>query len=225
MPKPRKRRARGTATSRSVGLGSPRRRAASSRSPRYRRPARAAAEKARRRKQEAHRQKRVDEAAKVCREVVTDGWESTVAERASKYVAEATIKELFGKHRAIHCQALADLAATTLEYKKKLHGLVGQIARWVVSLIGGGRLTQALARELASNLPLLTDAKFIAVARGAQLTGIMLCLADGRDLTRCQCFIDLALNETKTRIKQIMGAALHDWANLGNLVPPRTTRP
>ena len=64
------------------------------------------------------------------------------------------------------------------------------------------------------------DAKFTAVARGVQLTGIMLCLAAGRDLTHCPCFIELALNETKDRVKKILTAALDDWTNLASFPAP-----
>lgn len=39
----------------------------------------------------------------------------------------------------------------------------------------------------------------IAVARGVQVTGILLCVMDNRDLTKCECFIDLAKAETKER--------------------------
>ncbi|HKN52818.1 MAG TPA: hypothetical protein VJX66_09970, partial [Amycolatopsis sp.] len=63
-------------------------------------------------------------------------------------------------------------------------------------------------------------AKFTAVARGVQLTGIMLCLAAGRDLTHCPCFIELALNETKDRVKKILTAALDDWTNLASFPAP-----
>jgi len=39
----------------------------------------------------------------------------------------------------------------------------------------------------------------------------VVCLFDGRDLTRCPCFRDLARTEAKTRVKAILVAALDDW--------------
>jgi hypothetical protein len=60
-----------------------------------------------------------------------------------------------------------------------------------------------------------------AVARGIQITGIVLCLMDGRDLTQCECFIDLALAETKERVSRILEAALSDWAKLAEFGPNR----
>ena len=53
-----------------------------------------------------------------------------------------------------------------------------------------------------------------AVARGVQVAGILLCVMDGRDLARCECFVDLALTETKERVKQILICAMTDWTNL-----------
>lgn len=72
-----------------------------------------------------------------------------------------------------------------------------------------------LTEELAANIPLgPIDAKMVAVARGVQVTGIVLCLIDGRELTECRCFVDLALSETKERVKAILIAAMSDWRGL-----------
>jgi hypothetical protein len=55
------------------------------------------------------------------------------------------------------------------------------------------------------------------------VTGVLLCLVSGDDLTRCQCFIDLALSETKTQVKKILVAAINDWTGLANF-PARMDR-
>jgi hypothetical protein len=83
-----------------------------------------------------------------------------------------------------------------------------------VKKLGAGDAAQAFADELASNIPLPIDAKMIAVARGVQVAGILLCVMDNRDLTRCECFIDLALAETKERLQRILVAAMSDWTGL-----------
>ncbi|WP_346270283.1 hypothetical protein [Pseudonocardia sp.] len=114
---------------------------------------------------------------------------------------------------------MAKLAAAVLAGKKKLHDLVGSFAGWLTSLIGGDEVTKAFARELATRIPLPPDAKLVAVTRGLQVTGVLLCVADGDDLTRCQCFIDLALAETKTRVKKILLAAVDDWTGLAAYPP------
>jgi hypothetical protein len=46
---------------------------------------------------------------------------------------------------------------------------------------------QAFAAELAASLPLPWDARVTATARGIQITGILLCVTNGRDLTTCYC--------------------------------------
>jgi hypothetical protein len=59
------------------------------------------------------------------------------------------------------------------------------------------------------------------------MAGIMLCLMEGRDLTRCDCFIDLALAETKERVSQILETRLANWAELARYgpAPSVATRP
>jgi hypothetical protein len=49
------------------------------------------------------------------------------------------------------------------------------------------------------------------------MTGILLCVVREEELTQCECFIDVALSETKTRVRKIVIAAVGDWALL--LVP------
>src|SRR5436190_19931135 len=62
--------------------------------------------------------------------------------------------------------------------------------------------------------PLPIDAKIIAAARGLQASGIVLCVANRTEITRCQCFIELALSETKERVGGILMAATTDWTRL-----------
>ncbi len=78
-------------------------------------------------------------------------------------------------------------------------------------------------RELVKRIPIgPVDAKLTGVARTIQVAGIALCLMDGRDLTRCDCFVDLALAETKERVSQILEASLTRWSELGRF---RSTAP
>jgi hypothetical protein len=101
-----------------------------------------------------------------------------------------------------------------LEAKAQIHDLIGYTTGWAVKKLGAGDAARAFAAELARNIPLPTDAKMIAVARGVQVAGILLCVMDDRDLTRCECFIDLALAETKEQVQQILDAAMSDWTGL-----------
>ncbi|GAB3808851.1 hypothetical protein [Micromonospora zhanjiangensis] len=164
--------------------------------------------------QERRRQERVEKAAEFCVAALNDGWADVVSERVTDYVTEATWEQLFSRRRRRRCKLLAQLAAAILAGKKKLHDLIGAMAGWLVSLLGGDRVVQSFARQLASNIPLPPDAKMVAAARGLQVVGVLLCIVNGDELTRCQCFIDLALEETKTQVKKILLAAMEDWTGL-----------
>lgn len=162
------------------------------------------------------RQRRAEAAAEFCAGVLTDGWQKAVAEKITvKYVTKATWEGLSRKHYIERCAALARFAAAILDGKKNLHGIIGRVVAWIVARLQGNRFEQALVGELAKKIPLPYEAKVVAVARGIQIVGILLCVIEGRDLARCECFVDLAVNEAKTRIKELLVAALDDWAKLG----------
>jgi hypothetical protein len=111
------------------------------------------------------------------------------------------------------------MARLILEAKTQVHKAVGKLFGWAVGGLGAGDAARAFAEELASNIPLPIDAKMIAVARGLQVAGILLCVMDDRELAECECFIDLALAETMERVKQILVAAMSDWVNLARFRP------
>ena len=63
-------------------------------------------------------------------------------------------------------------------------------------------MERTAAKELAKKIPIpVVDEKTAVVARGIQMIGISLCLSRNIPLERCQCFIDLALAETKEQVK------------------------
>jgi hypothetical protein len=168
---------------------------------------------------------RVAAVARFCSDIVTDGWRETVADRATEYATDEIWQQLFRRRRRRRCKLLAKLASAVLAGKKKLHDLVGSFAGGLSALIGGDRIMQAFVRELASKIPLPPDAKLVAIARALQVTGVLLCIANGDELARCQCFIDLALDETKTRVKKILVAAAEDWRLLAAFPGAATTSP
>jgi hypothetical protein len=124
--------------------------------------------------------------------------------------------------RKRNCKALARIARAILEAKTQIHKAVGKLFGWAAGALGAGDPARAFTEELMSNIPLPIDAKMIAVARGVQVAGILLCVMDDRDLTECECFIDLALAETMERVKQILVAAMSDWAGLARFRPQAT---
>jgi len=166
---------------------------------------------------------RVKEAAQFCADSLSSGWQEAVADRATEY-AQTTWERLSRSRRKRNCEALARIARSILEAKTQIHQAVGKLFGRVVGALGAGDAARAFTEELMSNIPLPIDAKMIAVARGVQIAGILLCVMDDRDLTECECFIDLALAETKERVKQILVAAMSDWVGLAQF-RPRATRP
>ncbi|WUJ68712.1 hypothetical protein OG809_26825 [Kribbella soli] len=143
-----------------------------------------------------------------------DGWHEVVEERASEYVAPNTFGRLERNYRRRRCRFLADIAKAILAGKAKYHDLVGGLADKILALFGAERIERRFVRELVTRIPLPGDSRLIATARGVQITGILLCLLNGDDLSRCQCFVDLALEQAKTAVKKLLTAAMEDWTQL-----------
>jgi hypothetical protein len=114
------------------------------------------------------------------------------------------------------------MAQSILKTKAMIHKEVGGIFGRASQALGASDPVQAFADELASNIPLPGEAQAVAIARGLQVAGILLCVMDGRELTKCECFIDLALAETKERVNQILVAAISDWTRLQRFTPGST---
>ena len=161
---------------------------------------------------------RVREAAVFCADSLAGGWQETVADRATDY-AQTAWQRLSGSRRKRNCKALARIARSILGAKIQIHKMVGTVFGRAAGALGAGDPAQAFFRELMSSIPLPIDAKMIAVARGVQVAGILLCVMDNRDLTKCDCFIDLALAETKERVNQMLVAAMSDWTRLARFRP------
>jgi hypothetical protein len=161
---------------------------------------------------------RVREAAVFCADSLSGSWEAAVADRITGY-AQTSWQRLSRSHRKRNCQALARAAKSILSAKEQIHRAAGTLFGWAAGALGASGAVRAFTDELASSIPLPTDAKMIAAARGIQVAGILLCVMDNRDLTKCECFIDLALAETKERVNQILVTAMSDWANLARFHP------
>lgn len=96
-----------------------------------------------------------------------------------------------------------------------MHQLAAELASQAASVVGVRGAALDFTRRLVKRLPVgPVDAKLTATARAIQIAGIVLCLMNGRDLTRCDCFIDLALAETKERMSQMLETRLANWSEL-----------
>jgi hypothetical protein len=164
-------------------------------------------------------QERVEKTAEFVSDVVVDRWKSAVAEQAKTLLGDdKTWNRLFGRHRNRDCKALARAAKQLLDVKKALHQALGDGATAIVKQSGGGSVEQAMASALAMKIPIPGEEQVVLVARGLQIVGIAICLHARRPLTRCQCFIDLALSETKERVKTILEGELDALTKPGERV-------
>jgi len=146
--------------------------------------------------------------------VVIGGWKEAVADRVTNCLTESTRKRLFSRRRDDNCSALANMAKLILAGKKRLHEGDGKVGGWLASKLGAEPLEETVARELAKQIPIPeVDDKAVAVARGLQVVGILVCLSSDIPLNRCQSFIDLSLAESQERVKDILAAALEDWTS------------
>lgn len=165
---------------------------------------------------------RVREAAKFWADSLPNGWQAAVAERITDY-AQTTWGRLSRSRRKHNCKALARMARSILAGKTQIHKTVGQMFGRAAAALGAGDPAKAFAEELGSNIPISPiDTQAVAIARGLQVAGVLLCVMDGRELTKCECFIDLALAETKERVNQILVAAMYDWTGLRRFAPGST---
>lgn len=172
----------------------------------------------RRRKARKARQRREDRiraAADACAEVVADGWREAVVEKIVGCVDDDTWNQLLGTAGRRYCRSLAKLAATILETKEAVHGLLGRLAGLIAQALRADRVTTIFVEQLTARIPIPPmDTKMVAVARVVQLTGIVLCLETDTDLTNCPCFRALALSEAKRRVVAILVAGVGDWTKL-----------
>jgi hypothetical protein len=152
--------------------------------------------------------------------VLADGsWEQDVADRLTDRAADAW-ERLKRNRRRRNCKQLARMARTILKAQDQIHQLAGELASQAASVVGVRGAALDFTRELVKRIPIgPVDVKLTAAARTIQIAGIVLCLMNGQDLTRCDCFIDLALEETKERVSQILETRLANWAELARFGP------
>jgi hypothetical protein len=153
-------------------------------------------------------------------DVLADGsWEQEVADRLTDRAGDAW-QRLTRSRRKRSCKKLAQMARTILKTRDQIHLLFAELTGKALSVAGVRGPALDFTKELVKRIPIgPVDAKLIAAARTIQIAGIVLCLMDERDLTRCDCFIDLALTETKERVSQILGTRLANWARLAEFGP------
>ncbi|MFV2105094.1 hypothetical protein [Micromonospora sp. LOL_015] len=144
--------------------------------------------------------------------------EAAVAQAAS-YAGDKVWVRLTDDWSGRNCKGLARLARAALDGKDWLHGLIGDLVGFLLELLSTPRVARAFGKEIAKRIPLPWDQQLVAVSRGMQIAGIAVCMINGRDLLKCECFVDVVVNEGKERVRQLMDWAAKDWRNLEQLIP------
>ena len=158
-------------------------------------------------------------AASYCADAINAGALRAIEERAGQYVSDETWDRIKRSWRTHNCTAFAKFARAILDGKKRLHSWIGKTAGFVASLMGANGVVRLLADEIASHVPLpFVDDNATIAARGVQITGIVMCVVQGRDLTECACFRDVVIEEGKERVKELLAEALADWSGLRSLI-------
>ncbi|MGH3401227.1 MAG: hypothetical protein ACRDRJ_01715 [Streptosporangiaceae bacterium] len=158
---------------------------------------------------------------------MADGsWEQVVADRLTDRAGDAW-QRLTRSRRRRNCKKLAQMARTILKAKDQIHQLAAELAGQAASVADVRGAALDFTRELVKRVPIgPVDAKLTATARAIQMAGIVLCLIEERPMNRCDCFIDLALAETKERVSQILETRLANWAELARPgLAPTSARP
>lgn len=139
--------------------------------------------------------------------------------QAARYAGDRVWAQLTNNWSGRNCRGLARLARAALHGKDWLHNRIGDFVGFLLELISTPRVVRVFSREIAKRIPLPWDQQLVAVSRGMQIAGIAVCMINGRDLAKCECFIDVVINEGKERVRQLMDWAAKDWQNLEQLLP------
>lgn len=163
---------------------------------------------------ETQERRRLEVAAALCLDVMSEGGSAVIADRAAVYVSEETWKAVVRKHRRKGCDDLAALARSILTGKDSLHDVVGRTVGGFFGLLGRPQVERIFAQEVARRIPLPTDLKLSAAARSLQIVGIYVCIAGNCDLAGCACLRDVVKSEGEARLKRLVQGAMEDWRGL-----------
>ncbi|WP_326560021.1 hypothetical protein [Micromonospora sp. NBC_01796] len=161
----------------------------------------------------------IAEAVSYVQATVAVGAADAAVVRAAGYAGDRVWSRLTDDWSGRNCKGLARLARAALDGKDWLHGRIGDLVGLLLELLGTPRVARDFGKEVAKRIPLPWDQQLVAVARGMQIAGIAVCVVNGRNLAKCDCFIDVVVNEGKERVRQLMEWAAKDWRNLEHLAP------
>ncbi len=162
---------------------------------------------------------RVRSAAESCIGLIASSSpQEVVIGRATEYVSDEMWQRLTRSWSGRRCSALAKLARTILDAQDRLREGLVEVTDRTLKLLNRSSVERQFAAELVKRLPLpAVGENLIATARGLQVTGIVVCVAESRPLTECACFTDVVCVEGQAKVKSLITAGMADWAGLGTI--------
>ncbi|OFB38785.1 hypothetical protein Manayef4_21295 [Frankia sp. CgMI4] len=150
--------------------------------------------------------------------IAGSGPREVIIGRATEYVSDQMWQRLTRSWSGRRCSALAKLARTILDAQDRLREGLAEVTDRTLELLNRSSIERQFAAELVKRLPLPTVGEnLIATARGLQVTGIVVCVAESRPLTECACFTDVVRVEGQDKVKSLITAGMADWAGLGTI--------
>jgi hypothetical protein len=162
-----------------------------------------------------------EQAAKLCADAIADhelsrGFEGRITDIVSEGVVERLTANWDGKQ----CKKLARAARKLLMTKSIVRRLPAYLTNRLMLALGYPSPTRIFVCELVCKMPVPWYSKIAAAARVIQLSGRCLCYANNRELTECECMIDLLRYEAKEGVGSLMTAGFDDWHEIAERVPP-----
>ena len=148
-----------------------------------------------------------EDAAELVAGIVTDGWKSAVAEKATDAVDEAFRRGLprRQRRRPANCKSLAELATAMESCVKRAHDAIGAIADTGLDWLGRPTLERNIAVAFAKKIPLPGEDQIKATVQAIRIFGVLLCADKGLDIVNCcPCFWKLAEDKSKEELKEVL---------------------
>jgi hypothetical protein len=136
------------------------------------------------------------------------------------------IDRLTAKWNSKQCRKLAKSARRLLKTKNIVHQILAYFVDRLLLALGYPSPARIFVCELACRLPVPFYSKIAAAARIIQISGICLCCMNGRDLTECECMIDLLRYETKQGVSDMMTTGFDELSEIAaRLQVPEPSEP
>jgi hypothetical protein len=165
-----------------------------------------------------------DQAAKLCADAIA-GHEISqdFQDKITDIVSESVVERLTEKWDGKQCKKLAKSARRLLMTRSIIRQLAAYLVNPLMLALGYQSPARMFVCELVCRMPVPWYSKIAAAARVIQLSGICLCYANNRELTECECMIDLVRYEAKEGVGRLMTAGFDDWHEIAERVRPPTS--